>query len=98
MTPVPLSILDLSPISSGGDAATALRNTVELAQHGERLGFRRFWIAERVSSGIDRRPRVRFVRNSANFDENSAPRRQLLAEHRAPISTRRARLPDREPA
>jgi alkanesulfonate monooxygenase SsuD/methylene tetrahydromethanopterin reductase-like flavin-dependent oxidoreductase (luciferase family) len=43
---VPLSILDLAPISEGCDAATALRNTVDLAQHAEQWGFRRFWIAE----------------------------------------------------
>ncbi|VBA46088.1 Limonene 1,2-monooxygenase [Mycobacterium attenuatum] len=43
---IPLSILDLSPISAGSDAATALRNTVELAQHAERWGYRRYWIAE----------------------------------------------------
>jgi alkanesulfonate monooxygenase SsuD/methylene tetrahydromethanopterin reductase-like flavin-dependent oxidoreductase (luciferase family) len=43
---VPLSILDLSPISAGSDAVTALRNTVDLAQHAERWGFRRYWIAE----------------------------------------------------
>jgi len=46
MTRVPLSILDLAPISAGGDAATALHNTIELAQHAERWGYRRFWIAE----------------------------------------------------
>ncbi len=43
---VPLSILDLSPISAGSDAGAALRNTVDLAQHAERWGYRRFWIAE----------------------------------------------------
>ena len=43
---VPLSVLDLAPISEGSDAATALRNTVELAQHAERWGYRRYWIAE----------------------------------------------------
>jgi len=32
---VPLSILDLSPISAGCDAASALRNTVDLARHAE---------------------------------------------------------------
>ena len=36
---VPLSILDLSPISEGSDAATALRNTVDLAQHAEQWGY-----------------------------------------------------------
>ena len=44
--PVPLSVLDLSPIVAGGDAATALRNTLDLARHAERLGYRRFWLAE----------------------------------------------------
>src|SRR4026207_2376387 len=41
-----LSVLDLAPIVQGGDAATALRNSLSLAQHAERLGFRRYWIAE----------------------------------------------------
>ena len=43
---VPLSILDLAPISEGSDAATALRNTIDLAQHAEQWGYKRYWIAE----------------------------------------------------
>jgi len=43
---IPLSILDLSPITEDGDAAQSFRNTVDLAQHGERWGYRRFWLAE----------------------------------------------------
>jgi luciferase family oxidoreductase group 1 len=43
---VPLSVLDLSPIVQGGDAATALRNTVDLARHAEEWGYRRYWLAE----------------------------------------------------
>ena len=43
---IPLSILDLSPIVQGGDAASALRNTLDLAKHAERLGYHRFWVAE----------------------------------------------------
>ncbi|QAY79121.1 LLM class flavin-dependent oxidoreductase [Sphingosinicella sp. BN140058] len=45
----PLSILDLAPIAEGADAGQALRNALELAQTGERLGFRRFWMAEHHS-------------------------------------------------
>ena len=41
-----LSILDLSPVCEGGDVAQSLRNSLSLAQHGERLGYRRFWLAE----------------------------------------------------
>src|SRR3954454_938617 len=43
---VPLSVLDLSPITTGSTAAEALRRTTDLARHVERLGFRRFWLAE----------------------------------------------------
>ncbi len=42
----PFSVLDLSPIAEGSTASDALRNTLELARHAERLGFRRFWLAE----------------------------------------------------
>jgi luciferase family oxidoreductase group 1 len=43
---IPLSILDLSPIIEGGSAAQAFRNTLDLAQHAETWGYRRFWLAE----------------------------------------------------
>ena len=43
---IPFSVLDLSPILAGGDAALALHNTRDLAQHAERLGYRRYWLAE----------------------------------------------------
>lgn len=46
---VPLSILDLAPVSEGSDVAAALRNARHLAQAGERLGYRRFWMAEHHS-------------------------------------------------
>ena len=43
---VPLSVLDLAPIVEGSDAAEALRRTLDLARHAERLGYHRFWLAE----------------------------------------------------
>ena len=43
---IPLSVLDLSPIVQGGDARQALANTLDLAQHAERWGYRRYWLAE----------------------------------------------------
>ncbi|HSW05651.1 LLM class flavin-dependent oxidoreductase [Aquabacterium sp.] len=43
---IPLSILDLAPIVEGSDAAQALRNTLDLAQHAEAWGYRRYWLAE----------------------------------------------------
>jgi luciferase family oxidoreductase group 1 len=43
---VPLSVLDLAPITRGSDAGEALRRSRELAQHAERWGYERFWMAE----------------------------------------------------
>ena len=43
---IPISILDLCPIIEGGDAALALQNARDLAQLAERLGYKRFWLAE----------------------------------------------------
>jgi luciferase family oxidoreductase group 1 len=43
---IPLSILDLVPVTEGSDARTSYANMVELARLGERLGYRRFWLAE----------------------------------------------------
>jgi len=43
---VPLSVLDLSPILEGSDAGQSMRNSLDLARHAERLGYRRFWLAE----------------------------------------------------
>src|SRR6187397_1541002 len=43
---VPLSVLDLAPIPEGSDAAEALRRSLDLAQHAELWGYRRFWLAE----------------------------------------------------
>ena len=41
-----LSVLDLSPIVEGANAGQSLRNSLDLARHAERLGYRRFWMAE----------------------------------------------------
>src|SRR4051812_19457197 len=43
---IPFSILDLAPIAQGATAADALRNSLQLAQHAEKLGYHRFWLAE----------------------------------------------------
>jgi alkanesulfonate monooxygenase SsuD/methylene tetrahydromethanopterin reductase-like flavin-dependent oxidoreductase (luciferase family) len=46
MATTPLAVLDLVPISSGSTAAEALRNSIDLAQAAERLGYARYWFAE----------------------------------------------------
>jgi luciferase family oxidoreductase group 1 len=44
--PVPLSVLDLCPVPAGESTGEALRRSVDLARHAERLGFTRYWVAE----------------------------------------------------
>lgn len=41
-----LSVLDLSPISEGSDAAQSFKQSLELAQYAERWGYHRYWLAE----------------------------------------------------
>ncbi|MBI2768658.1 MAG: LLM class flavin-dependent oxidoreductase [Burkholderiales bacterium] len=43
---IPFSVLDLSPITQDGDASQSFHNTLALAQHAERLGYNRYWLAE----------------------------------------------------
>src|ERR687889_763277 len=46
---IPLSVLDLAPITEGSNAAEALQRSLDLAQHVERWGYNRFWLAEHHS-------------------------------------------------
>lgn len=46
-----LSVLDQSPIRAGCTPADALRETLELAEFCDRLGYRRYWLAEHHSTG-----------------------------------------------
>ena len=41
-----LSVLDQSPIAEGSTGADALRNTIDLAQLSDQLGYHRYWVAE----------------------------------------------------
>ena len=41
-----LSVLDLAPVPEGSEVSRALFNTIDLAQHAERLGYHRYWLAE----------------------------------------------------
>lgn len=43
---IPLGVLDLAPINEGAETAQTFKNSVELAQHVEQLGFNRYWLAE----------------------------------------------------
>src|SRR5437764_13185942 len=43
---IPLSILDLSVVTTGTRPAAALRNGIDLARHADQLGYVRYWLAE----------------------------------------------------
>src|SRR6195256_4533361 len=43
---VPLSVLDLAPITQGGTSAQAFSHSLDLARHAERWGYTRYWLAE----------------------------------------------------
>src|ERR1700730_12253376 len=46
LSDIPFSVLDLSPIVAGGSPAESFRNTLVLAQHAEKWGYNRYWLAE----------------------------------------------------
>ncbi|HEX8850505.1 MAG TPA: LLM class flavin-dependent oxidoreductase [Gemmatimonadaceae bacterium] len=48
--PVPLSVLDQSPVAEGSTPAQALRNSIDLARLAESLGYARYWVAEHHGS------------------------------------------------
>lgn len=43
---IPLSVLDLAPVNEGSDPSQSFKNSVDLAQHVEKWGFHRYWLAE----------------------------------------------------
>src|SRR5262245_17321177 len=46
MSPLPLSVLDLSPVVTGASGAVSLRNSLDLARLADRLGYKRYWVAK----------------------------------------------------
>jgi luciferase family oxidoreductase group 1 len=46
LSDIPYSVLDLSPVIEGGTPSDSLRNTLDLAQHVEKWGYNRYWLAE----------------------------------------------------
>ncbi|MDR3506611.1 MAG: LLM class flavin-dependent oxidoreductase, partial [Caulobacteraceae bacterium] len=43
---IPFSVLDLAPVTMGSDIAQAFANSADLARNAERLGYKRYWLAE----------------------------------------------------
>ena len=82
-----LSVVDQSPISSGYTAADALRNSIELAQLCERLGYERYWVAEHHSAGsfAGTAPEVLLARLGAETESIRIGSGAVLLPHYSPL-------------
>ncbi|ORM26967.1 LLM class flavin-dependent oxidoreductase [Williamsia sp. 1135] len=89
MGPIPLSVLDLLPRSSGSDNATALRNTIDLAQQAERFGYARYWFAEHhLNPGvIGSSPAVEIALIAGSTSTIRLGSAGVQFGHRTPLST-----------
>src|SRR6201994_3290756 len=60
LPPLPLSVLDLSVVTTGTKPAAALRNSIDLARHVDGLGYFRYWLAQHhnLSSGASPAPEI----------------------------------------
>ncbi len=86
-TPVKLSIVDLSPVPPGGMPHDAIVNTVELAQHAERLGYERLWYAEHhgAMSMVGRAPEVLIPLVAARTSQIRVGSGSVLLNHYSPF-------------
>lgn len=82
-----LSLVDLSPIPAGGDGVDALRDSVALAQHVERLGYERFWVAEHHGAGqqAGSAPEVLIARIAALTETIRVGSGTVLLNHYSPF-------------
>lgn len=84
-----LSIVDFSRVPPGGTATDAFENTVEAAQKAERLGFKRFWVAEHHGAGdtlAGTSPEVLLGHLAAKTDSIRIGSGALLLNHYAPFA------------
>src|SRR5699024_11628810 len=56
---IPLSVLDLAPVNEGGNPRQSFQNSADLAQHVERLGFHRYWLARSEERRVGKECRYR---------------------------------------
>jgi alkanesulfonate monooxygenase SsuD/methylene tetrahydromethanopterin reductase-like flavin-dependent oxidoreductase (luciferase family) len=89
LTHAPLAVLDLVPVTSGSTAAQALRNAIDLAQQAERLGYRRYWVAEHhLNPGVaGTSPAVVLALSAAATSTVRIGSGAVLMGHRTALST-----------
>jgi len=85
---IPLSILDLSPVGSGQNAAHALAGTTELARRADELGYRRFWVAEHhnIPSVASTAPEVLIAQLAANTERIRVGSGGVMLPNHAPLA------------
>ena len=84
---IPLSVLDLSFVTSGSPASAALHASVELARHCDRLGFARYWLAEHhnLPSVASPAPEVMIARIAAATDRIRVGSGGIMLPNHAPL-------------
>jgi luciferase family oxidoreductase group 1 len=85
---IPLSVLDLSPIGSGQNAAQALAATTKVAQRADELGYRRFWVAEHhnIPSVASTAPEVLIAHLAANTERIRVGSGGVMLPNHAPLA------------
>lgn len=87
MNDLVLSVLDQSPIRAGGTAAQAIQETIELAQLCDRLGYRRYWLAEHHASGglASASPEILIAQVAARTERIRVGSGGVMLTHYAPL-------------
>jgi luciferase family oxidoreductase group 1 len=85
---VPLSILELAPIRAGESAADALAAATEVARAADRLGYRRFWVAEHhnIPAVASTAPEVLIAHIAANTERIRVGSGGVMLPNHAPLA------------
>ena len=92
MMNIPLSILDLAPVGAGMTATAALRNSTELAQAAERLGYTRYWFAEHhgMPSIASSAPEILIAHTAANTKTIRVGSGGIMLQNHVPLKAAEA--------
>ena len=84
---IPLSVLDVAPVGTGGTASEALRDSVDLARFAERLGYVRYWFAEHhgMPSIASSSPEVLIAHTAAHTERIRVGAGGIMLPNHAPL-------------
>ncbi len=85
--PLPLSVLDLSPVATGSTPGAALRRSLDLARRAEEWGYARYWVAEHHFAAVaSSSPDVLVGLITAGTNSIRVGSAAILVGHRTPVS------------